>query len=259
MAFFDSAGVRIHYEDVGHGEPVTLVHGFASNAQCNWGITGWIKLLSAHYRVLAPDCRGHGASDKPHDRRAYSSEQMGNDVVRLLDHLGIRRTLLMGYSMGAIISMWLMENHQERLRAVVLGGVGGGGRFNEPGRRKAIVEALLAADKSQITDETSRLFRGFAESNRNDLEALAACMDADRVAPSGAGAFASVTVPVMIAVGTRDTLVGDGEPLRKMIPGSRLIRLERRDHLNAPGDRRFKEEVLKFFAEVGKYNDGRTA
>jgi pimeloyl-ACP methyl ester carboxylesterase len=249
MASFDSDGVQIHYEEAGGGGPVVLVHGFASNARYNWGITGWIKFLSERYRVITLDCRGHGQSDKPHDPAAYTVDRMGGDVIRLLDHLGIGRALLMGYSMGARISMWLLLEHAERFRAVVLGGVGAGGRMGEAGRRKAIVEALLAADKSKIADETSRLFRQFAEANRNDLTALAACMGAERasVEPS---AFASVKVPVMIVAGTRDTLVGDAEPLRRMIPGSELVKLEGRDHLNAPGDRFFKEAVEKFFAEA---------
>lgn len=249
MPFFDSQEVRIHYEDAGSGEPVVLVHGFGSNAQYNWGITGWIRALSERYRVLALDCRGHGASDKPHDTEAYTTERMGGDVIRLLDHLGIQRALLMGYSMGARIAMWLMLAHPERLRAVVLGGVGASGKIGESGRRKAIVDALLAPDKTQIKDATSRLFRDFAEANRNDLQALAACMSVDRSGSSEASRLASVTTPVMIVVGTRDRLVGDVELLHEMIPGSQLVKLEGRDHLNAPGDRRFKDAVLEFFAK----------
>jgi pimeloyl-ACP methyl ester carboxylesterase len=248
MPFFDSDGVRIHYEDAGSGEVVVLVHGFASNARYNWGITGWIKFLSERYRVIALDCRGHGQSDKPHDPAAYTLDRMGGDVIRLLDHLGVRRALLMGYSMGARIAMWLMLRHPERFRAVVLGGVGAGGRMGEAERRRKIVEALLAPDASAIADEIARLFRQFAEANRNDLAALAACMGAERGEGASAAELASVRMPVMIVIGTRDTLVGDAEPLHKMIPGSELLKLEGRDHLNAPGDRLYKEAVGKFFA-----------
>ncbi len=250
MASFDSNGVRIHYEDAGSGDAVVLVHGFASNARYNWGITGWIKFLSERYRVIALDCRGHGQSDKPHDPAEYTLDRMGGDVIRLLDHLGIRRALLMGYSMGARISMWLMLRHPERFRAVVLGGVGAGGRMGDAGRRRKIVEALLAPDPSAIGDETARLFRQFAEANRNDLAALAACMGAERAEGGAATELASVGMAVMIVVGTRDTLVGDAEPLHKMIPGSVLVKLEGRDHLNAPGDRLYKEAVEKFFAKA---------
>jgi pimeloyl-ACP methyl ester carboxylesterase len=100
MPIFDSAGVPIYFEDRGAGDPVVLVHGFASNADNNWGVTGWLDLLARSYRVVALDCRGHGKSGKPHDVADYAGTIMEDDVVRLMDHLSIRRALLMGYSMG---------------------------------------------------------------------------------------------------------------------------------------------------------------
>ena len=108
MPFFDSAGVKIHFHDLGSGEPVVLVHGFASTAEHNWGGTGWITALSAKYRVIAPDVRGHGLSDKPSEREAYGYASMGADVTRLMDHLRIARAPLIGYSMGSSIAIELM-------------------------------------------------------------------------------------------------------------------------------------------------------
>ena len=67
MAYFDSNGVQIYFEEHGSGEPVVLVHGFASRAENNWGATRWFTALGPHYRVVALDCRGHGKSGKPHD------------------------------------------------------------------------------------------------------------------------------------------------------------------------------------------------
>ncbi len=180
MPFFDSAGLRIHYHDRGQGPAVVLVHGFASHAEHNWGVTGWFDLLAPHYRAIALDCRGHGQSDKPHDVASYGGATMENDVLGLMDQLGIGRALLMGYSMGGRIATGLLARHPERWRAVVLGGVGDGMSVNNPARRQAIIEALLAGDPSSIQGETPRLFRQFAQLNRNDLKALAACMGADR-------------------------------------------------------------------------------
>ena len=117
MAYFDSDGVQIYFEEHGKGEPVVLVHGFASRAEHNWGAMNWFTTLAAHYRVVALDCRGHGKSGKPHDPAAYGGETMGDDVIRLMDHLGIKRTLIMGYSMGARIVTGLLMMHPERLRA----------------------------------------------------------------------------------------------------------------------------------------------
>jgi pimeloyl-ACP methyl ester carboxylesterase len=251
MASFNSNGVNIHFEDQGKGDPVVLVHGFASKAAHNWELTGWYKTLTPRYRVIALDCRGHGQSDKPHDRAAYSGSAMEEDVIRLLDHLGTRRALLMGYSMGGRISMGLLAHHPDRLRAVVLGGVGASAGVTDPRRREAIVEALLAEDKSKITAQQARLFRDFAEANRNDLKALAACMGADRETMAPA-LFARNQVPVLIVIGTRDELVGAPEVLAKMIPHSQVVKLEGRDHLNAPGDKLYHQSVLKFFESAPK-------
>jgi len=124
MPLFDSDGLKIHYEDRGSGDPAVLVHGFASNAQNNWGVTGWLDLLARDHRVVALDCRGHGQSDKPHERAAYTATSMEDDVIRLMDHAGIGRALLMGYSMGGRISMGLLVRYPGRFRAVVLGGIG---------------------------------------------------------------------------------------------------------------------------------------
>ena len=162
MPFFDSDGVKIHYEERGQGEPVVLVHGFASSAQNNWGATGCLDLLARNYRVVALDCRGHGQSGKPHDRAAYLSSIMEDDVIRMMDQVGIGRALLMGYSMGGRISMGLLVRYPERFRAVVLGGIGQGIAVNDSVRRNAIVEGLLAADTGAVQAETPKQFRRFA-------------------------------------------------------------------------------------------------
>jgi pimeloyl-ACP methyl ester carboxylesterase len=248
MAYFDSDGVQIYFEEHGSGEPVVLVHGFASRAEHNWGVTQWFTALAPHYRVVALDCRGHGKSGKPHDPAAYRRATMGDDVIRLIDHLGIKRTLIMGYSMGGRIVTELLLSHPERLRAAVLGGIGATTASAPSFSRQPIVDAMLTEDISSITDERARGFRQFAESAGNDLKALAACMSGrsgDLTAEQIAAR--NIRVPVMIVIGTRDLLVGNPTLLRDAIPGSKLVMLEGRDHLNAPGDKRYKEAVLEFF------------
>jgi pimeloyl-ACP methyl ester carboxylesterase len=248
VAYFDSDGVQIYYEEHGGGDPVVLVHGFASRADHNWGLTGWYTELSPHYRVVALDCRGHGKSGKPHDPAAYAGNIMGDDVIRLMDHLGIERALLMGYSMGARISLGLLRSHPERLRAVVLGGIGATSGGGPPFDRKPIVDALLSDTPANIASATAKQFRTFAQAVGNDLKALAACMSADRPDQTSEDLKAlRINVPVMIVIGTKDTLVGNPELLRDSIPASRLVKIEGRDHLNAPGDEHYKEAVMRFF------------
>ena len=115
MPTFESSGAKIHYIDEGAGPPILLVHGFASNIEGNWRATGIIAALTgAGRRVIALDCRGHGESDKPHDPKAYGVNVMANDAIALLDHLGITKTDLMGYSMGGYIATSLLLEHPER-------------------------------------------------------------------------------------------------------------------------------------------------
>ena len=247
MPFFDSAGVKIHYHDIGSGEPVVLVHGFASTAEHNWGGTGWIAALSAKYRVIAPDVRGHGLSDKPHEREAYGYASMGADVTRLMDHLGIARAPLIGYSMGSSIAIELMLTRPGRFRAIVLGGIAYDDGLEDKADRDAISEAYRADDPATIKSPVAKAYRRFAESMPNDLKALAALIDAER-SPFDPAKLAAVRLPVLIVVGTEDNAIGDPEPLAKMIPGARLVMLEGRDHMTAPADQRFKDVVLEFLS-----------
>jgi pimeloyl-ACP methyl ester carboxylesterase len=109
--FFDSRGVNIHYSVEGKGEPVILIHGFGTSIQLNWGTPGIIKALADQYQVIALDNRGHGQSDKPHAPSAYGSE-MANDVIRLMDHLDIRKAHIIGYSMGGVITSYLLVTNR---------------------------------------------------------------------------------------------------------------------------------------------------
>src|SRR6266571_3569501 len=176
MPSFQHDGVEIAFLDQGDGEPIVLVHGFASNAAVNWVHPGWVATLTrAGRRAIALDNRGHGASAKLYDPAAYHSAVMAEDVRALLDHLGILRGDVMGYSMGARIAAFLALAHPERVRAVVLGGLGI--RLVEGvGLPDSIADALEAPSLADVTDPTAYMFRAFAEQTKSDLHALAACM-----------------------------------------------------------------------------------
>ncbi len=116
--FFDSNGVKIRYIVAGTGEPIILIHPFAASAEI-W--EPLVKDLSQNYRLIAMDCRGHGKSEKPHDPKQYGIE-MVNDVVRLMDHLGIKKAVIIGYSMGGSIGMKMLTAHPDRIRIAVIGG-----------------------------------------------------------------------------------------------------------------------------------------
>ena len=180
MPQFSHDGVEIAFFDQGEGEPIVLVHGFASTKEVNWIMPGWVSTLTgAGRRVIALDNRGHGASAKLYDPAAYRSTIMAEDVRALIDHLGLPRADVMGYSMGARISAFLALAHPERVRSVVLGGLGMG-LINGVGDPERIARGLEAPSLADVADPGARQFRSFAEQTRSDLRALAACMRGSR-------------------------------------------------------------------------------
>src|SRR5262249_16964753 len=110
--------VRIRYIIVGTGELIILIHGWSVSAEM-WSEA--IQDLSRNYRVIALDCRGHGKSGKPTDPKQYGI-QMVNDIVRLMDHLGIARAHIFGYSMGGSIAIKMLTSYPERFLTAVIGG-----------------------------------------------------------------------------------------------------------------------------------------
>jgi pimeloyl-ACP methyl ester carboxylesterase len=245
MARFRNGDVEIAYLDEGKGDPVVLVHGFASNKETNWLNPGWVETLTrAGYRAIALDNRGHGASSKLYDPAAYHSARMADDVRALLDHLQIERADVMGYSMGARIAAFLAVAHPERVRSLILGGLGI--RLVEGvGLPESIAAALEAPSLADVTDATGRLFRNFAEQTNSDLKALAACIRGSRQTLSREQVGA-IKAPVLIAVGSKDPVAGSAQALAALIPGARALEIPRRDHMLAAGDKVFKEGVLDF-------------
>ena len=245
MQSFDSDGVRIAYIDEGEGEPILLIHGFASNIAANWIDPGWVRTLTkAGRRVIAYDNRGHGESEKLYDPDLYGAPTMAEDARRLLDHLGIGRADVLGYSMGARIAAFLVFAHPERARSIVFGGLGihmvrgmvGSG---------PLAHALEAPRMEDVTNDTARSFRAFAEQTKSDLKALAACMRGPREKVS-AEKLGTIAVPALVAVGSNDVIGGSGAALAELIPGAQFLEITGRDHMKAVGDSKFKQGVLDF-------------
>jgi pimeloyl-ACP methyl ester carboxylesterase len=149
--------------------------------------------------------------------------------------------------MGASIAIELMLSRPERFRAIVLGGIAYDDGLEDKADRDAISGAYRADDPATIKSAVAKAYRRFAESMPNDLTALAALIDAERT-PFDPARLAAVRMPVLIVVGDNDHAIGDPKPLATMIPGARLVMLDGRDHMTAPGDPRFKEVVIEFLA-----------
>ena len=248
MHRFQHDDIEIAFIDEGEGEPIVLVHGFASNAQVNWVSPGWVVTLTkAGRRVIALDDRGHGASSKLYDPAAYHSAIMADDVRALLDHLALARADVMGYSMGARIAAFFALAHPARLRRAVLGGLGS--RLVEGvGLPESIAEALEAASLADVEDPVGRMFRSFAEQTRSDLDALAACIRGSRQTLTREQ-VQQIRAPVLVAVGSKDVIAGSPHELAAMLPAGRALDVPGRDHMLAVGDKVFKQAVLAFLAE----------
>ena len=248
MPSFTHNGTTISYLDEGVGDPVVLVHGFASNKETNWVNPGWIKpLKDAGYRVIAFDNRGHGASTKYYETERYHIPEMTKDVIALLDHLKIERADLVGYSMGARISAYAAAHYPSRVRSASLGGMG----INltqsvSSGNR--VAKALEAESAEDVADPIGLSFRKFAEQTRSDLKALAALSYShQRTVPREDAA--RIRVPVLVVVGTKDDIAGSGEELAELIPGAKFVSLPDRDHMRTVGDAKFKNAVIDFLKE----------
>ena len=245
MHKFNSDSVEIAFDDVGQGEPVLLIHGFASNGRVNWVDTGWVKtLVDGGFRVITMDNRGHGESEKLYNPDLYSAAEMAEDARRLLDHLEIPRAHVMGYSMGARIAAFLTIAHSSRVGAAIFAGLASR-MITGVGGGPEIAKALEAASLLDVTDVSARTFRVFAEQTRGDLKALAACIKSSRVKITSE-MLATIKVPVLVVVGEKDDVAGEIGPLLAAIPGATGVTLPRRNHMSAVGDNQYKEAVLTF-------------
>lgn len=241
-------GVRIAYEVLGEGEPILLIHGFASNRDVNWRQTGWYDfLLSAGRRVIALDCRGHGESDKPHEISDYEENRMLGDAVAVLDAVGVPAADVMGYSMGGYITLRLAQDEPTRVKRFVLAGVGQSYFRDWEIRTRAIADALVTADPDALTDPTERLFRRFAEKSGNDMQALAACMRRKRKIYS-CEELGALKHEALVVCGSDDDISGPPEPLAKCIPHARVAIIPKRDHMRTVGDQKYKDAVGAFLA-----------
>jgi pimeloyl-ACP methyl ester carboxylesterase len=247
MPSFHNGAVEIAYLDEGEGDPILLVHGFASSKNVNWVYPTWVsELRKSGRRVVALDNRGHGESEKLYDPADYSIPTMASDVVALMDHLDIARADVMGYSLGARMTAWLGLREPGRLRSAILGGIGmamieGGG----PGEN--VAQALEAASLDEVSDPVGRTFRAFADQTRSDRRALAACLRGSRGLMSR-DEVSAIRVPVLIAVGTTDEVAGSAEQLGELIPEAEVLDIPNRDHMRAVGDKVYKAGVADFLS-----------
>jgi pimeloyl-ACP methyl ester carboxylesterase len=245
--FFNSNGVRIRYIEEGSGEPVLLVHGYTRSIETNWLDTRVFRDLAKDHRVIAFDLRGHGKSDKPRDPAMYG-EQMEQDAIRLLDHLGIRRAHVVGYSLGAAIIAKLATTNSDRFVTAVLGGHAGyrnwKPEYDLSAQRfapelegevpfRGLVVSMTPRDEPKRTEEQIRTLSAQLEA-ANDVKALAAYQrGGSRAFNSTDPEVAAINIPVLGIIGSLDN-VPSMKQLQTLLPSMKLVVVEGATHV---GDR----------------------
>jgi pimeloyl-ACP methyl ester carboxylesterase len=247
--YFDAGGIRLRYVEQGAGEPVVLVHGFTNTAEI-WFANGIAQELARTHRVIAFDMRGHGKSGKPHAAAQYGRE-MGLDVVRLLDYLGIQRAHIVGYSLGAHITSQLMTLRPERFLSATL--IGGSGRFswtaadardaeqdaNEMEREcisRSLMSRLAPAGAPRLSaDSLGALSAKCLADTTQDRFAFAAITRSRADHAFTPAAAAAVKVPTLAIVGSDDPMKAGLDALVRMRPSVKLVIVDGATHAGPRG------------------------
>ncbi len=223
---FDSNGVRIAYTVRGKGDPVVLIHGFLSSAGINWDWPGTTALLAKDFQVITVDMPAHGGSDKPAKEEAYGPELVEH-VVRLLDHLKVKKAHVVGYSMGGIISAKLTAKYPDRVLSCTLGGMGW--------LREGSLEQKVFAEAGKDGKPLGLCFRSLAR--------LALTEDEVK----------SIRVPVVVLIGENDGLKNlYAEPLKRVRKDWAVIEIKDANHLTCIARPQFREEIHKWLSEQSK-------
>lgn len=266
-ASFDSNGVRIAYQDQGKGEAVVLVHGFCVDAQIQWGVPGIIRNLATAYRVIALDNRGHGKSGKPHDPDQYGDE-MVRDLIRLLDHLQIKKAHFVGYSMGAFITCKLATMHPDRVLSATLGGAGWprqelssfadrlADSLDKEQSLAPLMILLTPEGKPQPTAAQIKQVNQFLMSF-NDPKALAAVLRGNKKLLVTEEALKKNQVPMLCLIGDQDPLKTSVNAMKPVAANLRVVELQGADHMNAFSRPEFLKELRAFLAEHPANKNGK--
>ena len=239
------SAIKLAYTETGSGEtPIVLLHGYPFNRSM-W--REQVEALSESYRVITPDLRGHGETSAA--PAATTLEEMARDVAALLDELRIERALIGGLSMGGYVTFSFYSLFRERTRALILADTRPQGDKEEAARnREQQAEKILKEGMESIADDfLKKVLTPVTLSERPELVArvremitstkpagAAAALRAMAARPDQTNLLAEINVPVLIIVGSEDTLTtpDDAELMKRSIPDSRLKIIEGAAHLS---------------------------
>ena len=212
-------GVSLAWREMGEGRPLVLIHGYFSNAFVNWIRYGHARLIAdAGFRVIMPDLRGHGESDKPHDPACYKPDVLADDAFDLVGHLGLTDYDLAGYSLGGRTAVRMLATGATPRRAV-LSGMGLDGILNTQGRG-GYFRHVLANLGSFERGSSEWMTEAFLKTTGGDPEALLLILDT--FVDTSREELAAIDLPVLVVTGEEDDDNGSGEALAEAIPGARF-------------------------------------
>lgn len=232
--------VRLHYEVHGRGQPVLLLHGGTVSFQHNYAAFGWIKSLNEiGLQVIGLDFRGHGRSDKPHDVASYGSSQLAGDAIALLDHLGLQRVSLIGYSIGTVVALHLMQQAPARFDRVTLVATGDGLLGHAPHTFSELLPALaMVLQRTQYPRDLPKhlaAYWNFVTTTGGDPLALQALAQAS-YPPLSTPAAAAITIPTLVVSGERDLVLGQGPRLAQALAHGAYLEVAGADHFSLAAD-----------------------
>ena len=226
--FTASDGVKIHYFTEGEsGSWVVLIHGFTDSAQRMFVGTGIMGALAKSHRVVALDNRNHGQSDKPQPGGAGRAE----DVIELMDHLGIERAHIHGYSMGGGITGRLMASHPQRFITAAFGG-SGIAEADEALRKQAAALDPEMPEPQGAEAEAFRRLRERAAARDRSTGGTPAVAAAPPRAPLQID-LATIAFPVLAINGEYDRPYSKTQRLWRELRNFQSVILPKKNHMSA--------------------------
>jgi pimeloyl-ACP methyl ester carboxylesterase len=243
--YFESFdGARVAWREMGEGRPVVLIHGYFSTAQVNWIKYGHAaKLVARGFRVIMPDLRGHGSSDRPHDRAAYPPDALMRDGFALITHLGLSDYDLGGYSLGGRTTMRMLANGARPRRAIV-SGMGLAGIVSTAGRGEYFRKVLTNLGSFE-RGSNEWMTEAFLKTVGGDPVALLNVLETFVDTP--VGDLAAIDVPVAVITGAEDDDNGSGAALAEALPNA-VFREVPGGHMSAVAKPELGQAIADFLA-----------
>lgn len=240
--FYSFDKIKIAYSDEGSGKAVILIHGFIVNGS-SWNKTVLKKsLLDNGYRVIIPDLRGNGLSDKPSEAVAYQDNAEIKDIIALANHLQLKSYMAVGYSRGSIVLAKLLTK-EERISKAVFGGMGIDFTNSDWDRRIAFADAFSGRAEP---DEMTKGAIDYAKSIHADIRALGFLQDYQPV--TSLTELAKIKIETLVICGDQDKDNGNPEDLDKQLPNSKLI-IVNGDHNNTYKQEDFAAAIMSFLMD----------